>query len=199
MQRGGEQIVRRRDFRDLPEMQNHHAIADMPHHREVVRDEQIRQAKAFPQVDHQVHDLRLDVDVQRGDRLVGDDEVGLHRQSARDGNPLPLPAGEFVRIAADRRRAETDQAEQLTHAAACFRLVAGQSVIAQRLRQDRVDGHARIKAGIRVLKDHLQPAADRTHHGGRRVGDLHAIETDAAAVRLVKPNQGAGESGLAAT
>ena len=51
------------------------------------------------QVREQVDDLRLDRDVERGDRLVADDEPRLDRERAGDADPLPLAAGEFVRIA----------------------------------------------------------------------------------------------------
>ena len=36
----------------------------------------MREAEPLLQVGEQVDDLRLDRDVERGDRLVGDDEVG---------------------------------------------------------------------------------------------------------------------------
>ena len=74
----------------------------MAHHREIVRDEQIGEPEPLLQVDHQVDDLRLDVDVERGDRLVGDDEIGLDRERARDRDALALAAGELVRIALGR-------------------------------------------------------------------------------------------------
>ena len=53
--------------------------------------------------------LRLDRDVERRDRLVGDQELGLHRQGAGDADALPLAARELVRIALERVRVELDQ------------------------------------------------------------------------------------------
>ena len=47
----------------------------------------------------QVDDLRPHRDVERGDRLVGDQEVGVGADGARDHRALALAAGEFVRIA----------------------------------------------------------------------------------------------------
>ena len=43
--------------------------------REVVRDEEIGQPEVALQVLEQVEDLRLDRDVERGDRLVGDEQL----------------------------------------------------------------------------------------------------------------------------
>ena len=70
--------------------------------RQVVADEQQRQAELVLQIDQQVDDLRLHRNVQRRHRLVADDQVGAGRQRARDADALALAAGEFVRIAADR-------------------------------------------------------------------------------------------------
>ena len=53
-----------------------------------------------PQVHEQVEHLRLDRDVERGDRLVADEEVGLHGERPGDGDALALAAGELVRKAA---------------------------------------------------------------------------------------------------
>jgi serine kinase of HPr protein (carbohydrate metabolism regulator) len=69
------------------------------HHGEVVGDEQIGKAEAALQVLQQVDDLRLDRDVEGGDRLVAHDQVGIDRQRAGDADALALAAGELVRIA----------------------------------------------------------------------------------------------------
>ena len=56
------------------------------------------------QVPHQVEDLGLDRNVERRDRLVGDDELRVERERAREADPLALPAGELVRIELGRFR-----------------------------------------------------------------------------------------------
>ena len=75
---------------------------------EVVADEQIGEVERLAQLHEQVEDLRLDRDVERGDRLVADQEIGLHRQRAGDADALALAAGELVRIAAAQGRVEAD-------------------------------------------------------------------------------------------
>ena len=47
----------------------------------------------------QVDDLGLDGDVERGDRLVGDDQLRVQRQRAGHADALALAAGELVREA----------------------------------------------------------------------------------------------------
>ena len=64
---------------------------------EVVRDEDVRQPELRLEVLQQVEDLRLDGDVERGDRLVADDQLRVDRERPRDADALPLAARELVR------------------------------------------------------------------------------------------------------
>ena len=51
--------------------------------------------------------------VERRYGLVADDQRRLDRARARDADPLPLSAGEFVRIAVRMRAIQSDEPEQL--------------------------------------------------------------------------------------
>ena len=81
--------------------------------REIVRDEDVGQPEPLLQVAQQVHDLRLDRDVERGHRLVADDEARLDGERAGDADALPLAAGELVRVAPGVFRRESDESQQL--------------------------------------------------------------------------------------
>ena len=98
--------------------QIHHADArrHVPDHGEVVADEEVGQAQPVLQVAHQVEDLRLHGDVERRGRLVADDEVGLGRQRAGDGDALALAAGELVRVLRAVGGVEADEPQQLADA-----------------------------------------------------------------------------------
>ena len=87
-------------------------VGDVAHHRQIVGDEQVGEAEPRLQVLEQVEDLRLDRDVERRDRLVADQELGLQRQGAGDADALPLAAGEAVRVAAEVAHVEADRLEQ---------------------------------------------------------------------------------------
>ena len=89
----------------------------MLHDRQVVGDEQVGQAEPVLQVEQQVDDLRLDRDVERRDRLVGDDQRRVERERAGDADALPLAAGEGVREAVHVGRRQLHQVEQLAHPA----------------------------------------------------------------------------------
>ena len=51
----------------------------------------------LPQIGEQVEHLRLHRNVERRDRLVGDDDIGRRQDRARDADPLALTAAQFVR------------------------------------------------------------------------------------------------------
>ena len=117
MQRRGEQRVARRQLDDAAEIHHGDAMADVLHHREIVRDEQVGDPELLLQVDHQVDHLRLHRHVERRHRLVGDDDVRIERERPGDAEPLALTAGEFVRIVAHLRRPQAHAGEQGRHAA----------------------------------------------------------------------------------
>ena len=101
---------------DLADVHHGDAGRDVPHDREVVRDEEIGQSELLLQILEQVDDLRLNRDVERRDRLVADDEFRIDRQRARDADALPLAAGELVRVAVGVVGLQSDELEQLADA-----------------------------------------------------------------------------------
>jgi hypothetical protein len=98
---------------DAAEIHDRDAVADVLDHAEVVGNEEVGQAEAVLQVLEQVEHLRLDRHVERGDRLVADDEVGLYGKRARDADSLALAAAELVRVARGVIRRQADGLEQL--------------------------------------------------------------------------------------
>ncbi len=66
----------------------------------------------------QIEDLRLDGDVQRGGRLVGDQEFRLAGQCDGNGNPLAHAAGQLMRILVQAfcRQGNPDRGEKLDRA-----------------------------------------------------------------------------------
>ena len=91
------ELLRRRELDDLAQVHHGDPVRDVAHDAQVVRDEQVREAELVLEVVEQVDDLRLDRDVERGDRLVEQDQPRLERERAGDADPLALAAGELVR------------------------------------------------------------------------------------------------------
>ena len=67
-------------------------------HAEIVGDDDERDVEFARQILHQFENLRLDGDVERGGGLVGDDELGIARESDRDHHALAHAAGELMRV-----------------------------------------------------------------------------------------------------
>ena len=86
------QLSGRRDFHNLAEIHHRHAIAHVLDHPQIVGDEQISETELLLQIEQHVQDLGLDRYVERRDRLVGDDEFGVHRKRASNADALALSA-----------------------------------------------------------------------------------------------------------
>ena len=171
-------------------------MADVAHHAQVVRDEDIGQAQVALQVHQQVDDLRLHRHVQRRHRLVADDQRQFQRQRARDHDALALAAGELVRIALGGVGPQADAGQQLGHAFADGGAAVAE--IAQRFADDVAHAHARVHRRERILEDELHAPA----HGAQLLavhrGQVLAFEQDAALGRISQPDQALAGGGLAA-
>src|SRR5690606_31705554 len=121
-------------------------------------------------------------DVERGHRLVRDDERRLERERARDADPLALPSGELVRIPRQHLGPQADELEQLLDAPAPVgRRTDAMEV--ERLAQCLEDGSARVQRTVGVLKDDLHLAASPRELTMREPGDRPTVEQDLAARR----------------
>lgn len=68
---------------ELADVHHRDAVADVLDDTEVMRDEKVREVQSLLEVEHQVQNLRLHRNVERGDWLVRDNEPRVHRQRAR--------------------------------------------------------------------------------------------------------------------
>jgi hypothetical protein len=142
-----------------------------------VRDKEQGQVELALQLLEQVQDLRLDGDIQRRNRLVGDDELRPGGERPRDADALALAAAEFMRVAVDVIRLKADQLHQLDHP---IRFLAPLHAVVERQRAaDDVDHlHARVERGVGVLKNHLQIFSEPAHFAHRELQDFPSLEVD---------------------
>ena len=137
-----------------------HRVAVLRDDSEIVRDEDHGHSELVLQLREQREDLILDRHVERGRRLIGEQQLRPARDRDRDHHALPHPAAQLVRVRAQAllRRGDPDVVEQLDRART--RLAPAHAELdAQRLRDllaDREDG---IEAARRVLEDHRDLAA----------------------------------------
>src|SRR5215211_7444597 len=103
---------------DLPLVQDVDAIDDLPHDREIVRDEEVTQPELLAELPEEVEDLRLHRDVERGYRLVADDQLRLERERPRDHHSLALSTRQRRRTSFCIAERQAHTLEQLVHALA---------------------------------------------------------------------------------
>ena len=98
MRRLIENIARFAIFHCTASVHHQHLIADPGDDAEIVGDHDNRGVKLTLQFVQQRHDLRLNGHVQRGGRLIGNQQFWPTQQSHRDHHALTHTAGKLVRI-----------------------------------------------------------------------------------------------------
>ena len=93
-----KQILRPPLLDDPAEVHHRDFVAQIFDHGEIMADQHIAQSELVLQVFQQIEHLGLHRDIQRADRLVGDDQFWLRDQRARNRDALALAPGEFVRV-----------------------------------------------------------------------------------------------------
>ena len=159
MHRVVEDLTDLAEFDDASQVHDGHPVGDVPHHRQVVRHEQVGKPHLLAKLLQQVEHPGTNRDVQGRHRLVEHEELGLQGQCPGDAHALLLASGEVTRVPVGMGRFQTDQAHEFTHPIGD--VVLGATVVLQRLGQDVVNRHARVERGHRVLEDNLQVLAHR--------------------------------------
>ena len=169
-----QHLAHRARLDDPPQVHHRHPIRGLRDHPEVVSDEQDRHAELGHQLLHQIDDLRLDGHVQRGGRLVRDEELGMSGERHRDHRPLAHPTGELegVLVEAPPRVGDPHPFEHL-HRVVAGRTLRHVGVQLQLLHHLVADGQARSEARHRFLEDHRDGAAAHHHQVARPAQAQH--------------------------
>src|SRR5829696_649219 len=197
VERAREQAALVGQLDDPAEVHHRDAVAHVPHHGEIVADEQVSEAVLVLQIDEEVEHLRLHRDIERRDGLVGDDDVGIDRERLGDAEALTLPARELMRVFAHRLRAQADASEQLRDTLVLLP-TAREPEVLQRFADDRAGREAWVERGIGILEHELDLAPVPPHRPRIEVRHVGAAEQDAAAGRLEQLHHHLAEGGFAA-
>ena len=200
MQRIGEHLLDRAALDDLPGVHDEDVVRDVARAGEIVRDVQKREAVLFLQLQHEIQDPDADRDVEHARRLVGEDDLRLDGECARDRDALALTARELVRILVRYllRRHETDGLEQLVHALVDLRR-RDDVVDAQRPRDVVSHGLDRVQRAERVLEDELNlRAVTEDVLAPAHLRDVFVPEEHGAGGRVVQPCDESRHRALAA-
>src|SRR5262249_23799310 len=171
-----------RHLYDLAQIHHGDVRADVLHYGKVVGNENVSQTEFLLQVLQEIDDLCLNGYVERGYRLVTDNQLGRNRQGASNSDALALSARELMWISPHMIRVEPHGFEQLDDSVHELPMGLHQTVNDQRLAYDRTDCHARIERGIRILKNDLHVAAQSPQ--------LRSVER--CDVRTLKPHLARG-------
>ena len=196
----GDQLKAVGQLHQLAQVHDADAVGDVLDHAQVMGDEQVGQAHFLLQVLEHIHDLCLNGHVQCGDRLVTDDELGVHSQCTGNAHALTLAAGELVAVAVCVLAVQAHALQQGDDLIVAILLVLGQVMDVDAFTHDVTDGHAGVQACVGVLEHDLHPAAVGQHiHCDLLflIKQQVAIIVDLTAGGLVQAQQGAAGGGLA--
>ena len=155
----------------------------------VVGDEQCRGIGGFEDVAHLVGEALAQFDIEVGERLVEQQELGAGRQGTCQGHALLLAARELVRCALGRLR-EANAGQGFLHTG---RLLGGGQVL-------QAKGHVLCHVHVReqgvVLKDHANAPALWRHVNFGAAHHL-AMQLDIACGEGFQPGHGTQQGGFA--
>ncbi len=180
MLRISEDFLHRALLDDLALFHHAYAVGDLPDDAEIVRDEKHRHAEAALQFFQELQDLRLHGDIERGGRLVGDEQFRFVRKRKRDHDALALSARKLVRVGAETLRGigNADFREQLDHALARG-FAAHAAMNFEHFHDLLTDGVQRIERRHRLLKHHRDVvAAHAAHFRFGKVQEVPALKQD---------------------
>ncbi len=167
---------------DLPLVHHGDGVSALGRQPEVVGDEQDAGPQLLGERVDGVEDAALHRDVERGGRLVGDEQPRTAGQADRDERALPHPAGELVRVLRGARRGvrDPDQVQQLERPGP-GRLAVRDVVHLEGLGHLVADPHERVEVRHRVLGDQSDPRPpDAPHLALADCQQVPAVEQDAA-------------------
>ena len=155
MMRIGEQVARGVRLHLLAGVLDDDPVGGFGDDAHVMGDEHEPHAVVAAQPHQKIEDLRLDGHVERGRRLVGDQELGPAGERHRDHDPLAHAARKLVGIGARpaRRIGNADFGQKLDDAPAALGAIEVE-VGLQRFADLKADGEARIERRHRLLEDH---------------------------------------------
>ena len=194
MQRRTKEGRARPGLHHLTRVHDAHPVRHACRHAEIVGDQQHAHATLALDLRQQVQHLRLDGDVERRRRLIGDEQ--LRPPGERNGNHHALlhATRELKRIVAQalHRIRNADRLQQT--AGFGLGLRSAQAVSCQSLDNLRAHRHHRIQAGRRFLEDHADaPTTHLTHGRLRQAQQILTVQPDLAALDASAVGQQARE------
>ena len=200
MARMRDNVVRLAVFHHAPQIHDSDMVGDIAGQRDIVADKDDGGVVLLRQIEQHVDDIRADGNIQHGDRLVSDDEVGLEEHAPDDGDSLKLSAGKLMRIALEDLlcRMQTAGFQRVAaHLQALF-VTCADVVVFQRAHQDLFDRVPRGERIERILKDDLHALAESLVALLEHLRGRFTIQQYVAGGRVFQPDEHTPQRTLAA-
>ncbi|MPM77690.1 hypothetical protein SDC9_124698 [bioreactor metagenome] len=161
MQRIAVQLIGIHFFDDPAEIHNTNFVRNVLYNSQVVRHKEVGKPELFLQFFHQVDNLRLNRNVQCGNRFVTHDQFRLAGKRSCNAQPLALPAAHLVRITVLHGRVQLNGTEQFVYT--FFYFFRGMPLVVLRncFAQNRFNGLSRVERAVRILKYQLDFPPER--------------------------------------
>ena len=192
-------------FKEALAVANLHELARVHHQdairhelgdAEVVGDEQVRHPHVALKLLEQVENMGLRGEIERRDRLIQHDELGVDGDRAGDPDPLALAPAQLVRKPAGVHCAQAHPLEELRHP---LPPAVVEPVDPQRVCDGIADRHPRIEGAERVLEHHLHEQAGPAQLFAAEAGDVDAVECNGAGRGFEETNDETSQGGLPAS
>lgn len=198
MQRILEQLFRAGLLDDSPLECDRYAIAHVSNDSEVVRDEEQGQSELASQRFQENQDLGLHRDIERGDRFVEDQHVGLNGQGSRNTRSLTLTAAELVRQTIEVLRTEPYGIEQRDRPLPALAGIPN-AMNGKHLGQGGTNRLPRIENTERILVHHLYSTGSSEPIPATKGREIGALEDDSTRIEGNQSHHGPRQGRLAAT
>ena len=164
MERPREEVAARRLLHDAPRVHHDDARARLGDDAEVVRDEEDRTSRAPAAGRAELQDLRLDRHVERGRRLVGDEQLRAGRRAPpRSSTRWRMPPENWCGYSAARRRGSGMPTRcSISTASSRAARASRRRWSRARLGDLLADRQDRVQRRHRVLEDHRDPRSPRS-------------------------------------
>ena len=186
-----EELLRRRLLDDLALVHEDDAVGDRAGKAHLVRDDQHGHARAR-QLHHHVQHLLDHLGIERRGRLVEQHDARVHAQRAGDRHALLLPARELPRILVGLLR----NVHAIKIAPRQLLGLRARHLLHPHRAEAEIVQHGQMREEVEALEHHADLGAHPVDLA-QVVGQLHAVDDDAAVLVRFEAIDAANERGLA--
>ena len=167
-------------------------------HRHIMGNEDVRNVPLLLDVLEKIQNLRLDGDVQCGDRFVADDKPGLQGQGPGHADALPPAAAQFVGIGEGETPGQAHRVHQVIDTLLQFLPVPAEVIGPQRVSDQLGHTESGVQRGKRVLENDLHVFAQGLAPFPLGGGNIFPVKIDFPGGGVQKTQNHPAQRGFAA-